>query len=132
MQKSIRGGRAADRVLWSARILTVLVLAVWGFFIAAHLVGDADDSLRPLRAADYVSLSTMVASLLGLAVAWKYPRVGASCTLVAVGLGAAANWRVLLFPPVLIPIAAVLFLVYAFLVRSRPQVQLPLTDHSAD
>ena len=106
---------AATIVLWSARILTCAILSFWALFIAAHLVGDAGAPSRPLTLADYASLITLVASLLGLGLALKWSRRGAAITLAAVALGAFVNWRILLFPATLVPITAALHILYSYL-----------------
>src|SRR5688572_8971742 len=88
---------AATIILWSARIPTVTILGFWGFFIAAHLLGTAGAPSCPLTPTDYVSLVAMVASLLGLGLALKWPRPGSAITLAAVAVATFANWRVLMF-----------------------------------
>ena len=108
----------ATIILWSARILTFGILGFWGFFIVGHLVGDAGDPSRPLTAADYVSLTSMIASLFGLGLALKWERFGATITLIAVAVGALVNWRTLMFPITLIPITGVMFLIYSTLRRT--------------
>jgi hypothetical protein len=95
---------------WGARILSGLILLIWGFFLVAHAVGTAGSPSRPLVWNDYAILATLVVSLVGLALAWKWELPGAAITLVAIGACAALNWRVLLFPGTLILVAAVLFL----------------------
>jgi hypothetical protein len=105
----------AGALLWSARALATVILGFWLFFIIAHLVGKEGDSVRPLQTGDYVSLAAMAASLVGLALALRWGRFGAIITLFAVAIGAVANCRTLLFPPVLIPIAATLFLGHWYL-----------------
>lgn len=112
---------AARTVLWGARLLTVAILCFWGFFIVAHLVGDAGAGNRPLTLRDVASLGLMIASVLGLGAALRWERLGAVVSLVAVVMGAVLNWRVLLFPATLIPMTAVLFLFSSYL---RP-VQRP-------
>lgn len=97
-------------VRWSARTLSVLILLFWGFFIAGHLLGDAGNPSRPLMVSDYIILTTIISSLVGLALAWKWELTGAVVTLVAILTCAIFNWKVLLFPGTLIPIAACLFL----------------------
>jgi len=110
-------------ILWSARILTCLILGIWLFFIVAHLVGDAGAPSRLLTFGDYAILTAMVASLLGLGLALKWVRFGAVLTLTAVAFEALLNWKVLLFPPGVIPITAGLFLASSFLTRSaNPEV----------
>jgi hypothetical protein len=102
-------------ILWGARILTVVILSFWGFFIIAHLWGNAGASSRGLMFEDYASLSAIVASLLGLGLSFKWERVGATIALTAVAIGAVMNWKVLLFPGTLIPITAALFLLHSYL-----------------
>ncbi len=96
---------------WAARILSVLILIFWGFFLIAHLLGGGEEASRPLNASDYVGLITMGAWLVGLAIAWKWEFIGGMVTLVAYAIAAVVNWRVLSFPFVLIPITAGFFLV---------------------
>lgn len=101
-------------ILWVARILAIAIFGVWGFFIVAHLLGDAGTSSRALTPNDFASLSAMVASLLGLGLSFKWERLGATFTLVAVATGAVMNWKVLVFPGTLIPIVAALFLWHSY------------------
>ena len=102
-------------LLWSARILAIGILGFWSFFLAAHLLGDAGTSPRALAPRDYAILSALVASLLGLGLSFKWERLGPTFALVAVARGAVLNWKVLIFPGTLIPIAAVLFLWHSYL-----------------
>ena len=95
---------------WSARLLSALLLLFWGYFIVANLVGEAERASRPLNINDYFMLTTMMLSLVGLGVAWKWELTGGLLTLGAVLLGALVNWRVLVFPGTLIPLTACLFL----------------------
>jgi hypothetical protein len=41
-------------VRWSARLLSALIVLFWGFFMVAHLVGDAGQASRPLTSNDYI------------------------------------------------------------------------------
>jgi hypothetical protein len=93
----------------------VPLLLFWGWFLIAHLVGDGGRPARPLAAKDHVILTAVVVSLVGLAVAWKWELPGGALTLAAVSAGALANWRVLVFPETLLPVAAVLFLASSWL-----------------
>ncbi len=104
---------------WGARALSVLILLFWGYFIVAHLVGDAERSSRPLNVNDYVSLTALAISLAGLGVAWKWELIGAVMTLGAVLVGALVNWRVLVFPGTLIPLTACLYLLSWWISRTR-------------
>ncbi|QQS46180.1 MAG: hypothetical protein IPM66_20045 [Acidobacteriota bacterium] len=97
-------------ILWGARSLSVLIILFWGYFILGHLLGDAGSPSRPLTTADYLGITALVVSLVGLAAAWKWELAGSLVTLGAVLIGALVNWRVLIFPGTLIPITALLFL----------------------
>src|SRR5215510_12868313 len=104
-----------------ARILSALILLFWSFFIVAHLMGDEGRSSRPLTTSDHISLTTMVISLAGLGVAWKWELIGAAVTLIAVLIGAVVNLRALAFPLALIPVAAGLFLLCWGLSKTRTE-----------
>jgi hypothetical protein len=109
MMQAVAHSEATAR--WAARILSVAIGLFWGFFFVAHLFGDAGRSSRPLGWADYVILGALLVALGGLALSWKWEGIGAAITLIAVAVGAAVNWKVLVFPGTLIPVAAFLFLV---------------------
>jgi len=110
---------SATTFRWSARLLSLVILAFWGFFLVASLFGDAARGSRPLVTGDFVILAALVTSLAGLAAAWKWELAGAAITLAAVALCAAVNWRLLMFPGTLIPITACLFLA-AVVARKSP------------
>jgi hypothetical protein len=101
---------SASMTRWAARVLSAAILLFWGYFLVAELSGDAGRGDRPLVISDYVILATLIVSLVGLAVAWKWELAGATITLGALAICAAVNWRVLVFPGTLLPIAALLFL----------------------
>lgn len=103
----------------AARILSVLILLFWGFFIIAHIFGDEGFAPVPLKASDYVGLITMAAWLLGLAVAWKKEFIGGLITLIAFAIAAVNDSNVLSFPILLVPITAVLFLAGWWMRRVR-------------
>lgn len=103
---------------WSARVLSGIIVLFWGFFLLAHLFGDAGSPSRPLIWADYLMLAAIVVAVIGLAVAWKWELPGAIVTLIAFGIVAAVNWRVVIFPGTLIPIVALLFLASWWIHRS--------------
>jgi hypothetical protein len=75
----------------------------------AYFIGGQETSSRALTLADYVSLAGLATSLIGLAAAWKWERLGAAITLAAVAVGAAFNLALIMSPLVVIPIVAVLF-----------------------
>jgi hypothetical protein len=111
--------RTETIIFWAARVLAVIILAFWGFFIVAHLMGTAGEPSRQLTVKDYSIIASMLASLVGLGLACQWERLGATLTLIAVAIGAVLNWRILLFPSMLIPATAVLFLVHAQLRNAR-------------
>src|SRR5688500_932211 len=98
-------------VRWSARILSGLIVLFFGFFLVAHLIGDQGQASRPLGWSDYVILATLVVSLVGLLLAWKWEFAGAAIALIAIMVCAVVNWRVLVSPGTLIPITSVLYLI---------------------
>lgn len=95
---------------WAARLLSAVIVLFWGFFLLADLFGDAARSTRQFIWADYLILGGIIAAVIGLALAWKWELFGAAFTLIAFGVVAVINWRVVIFPGTLIPITAVLFL----------------------
>jgi hypothetical protein len=99
----------AKSVRWLARILSGAIFLFWGWFMIASLVGEEGRSSRPLHLHDVGILVTLTAAIVGLAIAWRREVIGAAATLVAIGLCAILNWRVLVFPGTLIPLAALLF-----------------------
>lgn len=105
-------------VRWTARVVSGLIVLFFGFFLIAHLIGDQGRPTRPLVWNDYVMLTTLVAALVGLLLAWKWELAGAAVTLIAIAVCAAVNWRVLVFPGTLIPITAVLYLISWWMSRS--------------
>ncbi len=104
---------------WTARILSCLVVLFFGFFLIAHFVGDAGRPSRPLFWHDYVILTTLILSLVGLLLAWKWEKTGAAIALLAMMVCAVVNWRILIFPGTLIPITALLYSVSWWLRRRR-------------
>ena len=119
MSNALRPPETAVR--WGARALSVSILLFWGLFLIAHLAGDEGRPSRPLTRDDYLTLTALTASLAGLALAWKWARAGAAVTLAAVAACAAVNWRVLLFPGALIPVAAALHLLSWWVHRTTHQ-----------
>jgi hypothetical protein len=97
------------------RVLSGLVLLAVGGFMAAYFVGGEETSSRALTPADHTILAALVTSLVGLAAAWKWERLGATITLAAVAVGTAFNWHFITSPLLVIPIAALLFLLCAWL-----------------
>ena len=97
-------------VRWGARTLSGLIVLFFGFFLVAHLVGDQGQAPRPLVWGDYVILATLIVSLVGLLLAWKWEFAGAAIALIAILACAVVNWRILVSPGALIPIVSILYL----------------------
>ncbi len=111
--------RSERITFWSSRILACAILALWGLFIAAHLIGDAGASSRELVLGDYVGIVSMVVSLAGLVIAFKWEVFGGVMSLVAVAVGAMVNPQTILSPVMLIPAAAMLFLAHAWSTKTE-------------
>ena len=103
--------KSASIARWAARVLSAAILLFWGYFLVAHLVGTGGRSSQPLGWRDWFLLVSLIASLMGLAVAWKQELLGSTVALVAAAICAAVNWKVLVFPGILIPITALLFMI---------------------
>jgi hypothetical protein len=87
--------RTVTTLRWTARSFSVLILAFWGFFIVAHLLGDAGRPSRPLVVRDYALITAMLAWLAGLALAWRHELIGAVTALAAIAVAACLNpWAV--------------------------------------
>ncbi|HEX6284202.1 MAG TPA: hypothetical protein VFZ71_04980 [Pyrinomonadaceae bacterium] len=104
---------------WTARVLTILIVLFFGFFLIGHLLGDQGRPSRPLNWNDYVILTSLIISLAGLLLAWKWERIGGAIALIAIVICAFANWQVLIFPGTLIPLTALLYTVSSFMRRPR-------------
>jgi phosphoglycerol transferase MdoB-like AlkP superfamily enzyme len=104
---------------WTARILTCLIVLFFGFFLVAHFFGEQGRPSRPLLWQDYVILTTLVVSLAGLLLAWKWEKMGAAIALFAIVICAVVNWKILIVPGTVIPIAALLYSLSSWL-RHRP------------
>ncbi|HMO64939.1 MAG TPA: hypothetical protein PKE47_06910 [Verrucomicrobiota bacterium] len=103
--------RTASALRWTARSLSLLVLAFWGFFLAAHLLGDAGQSSRPLAVRDAAQIAAMLLGLAGLALAWRYELAGAVVTLASAAVAACLNPRAMTGLAALPLVAALLFLI---------------------
>ncbi|MFN0069201.1 MAG: hypothetical protein ACKVYV_16395 [Limisphaerales bacterium] len=89
----------------------MLILLVWGYFILANLLGEAGRPSRPLTAGDAALITTMLAGLAGLALAWRHELAGAGVTLASVAIAAYLNSRAATGLAVLPLVAALLFLI---------------------
>lgn len=111
---------------WAARGISLVVLAIWGFFIVAHLIsglsGEGEEASRSLRTDDYVGFTAMGAWLVGLMVGWRWEFLGGTIVIVAFVVSAVVNPNVLLFPFLLIPTAGLLFLVSCWIRRMDLEV----------
>jgi hypothetical protein len=116
--QSLKIGPSAIFVRWGARILSAFILLFWGWFLLAHLFGEAGRPSRPLVTNDYVGLTAIVGSLVGVAIAWKWELAGGLLTLAAIFIGAFVNWRVLISPGILIAVDGLLFLLCWWISRT--------------
>src|SRR5574340_276112 len=80
--------RAARSIRWVARVLSVLIVIFWGFFLGAAVVASLTGAPPPSQArpggpsmAEYLSLIFTAIGLVGLVVAWKWELTGATIVL---------------------------------------------------
>lgn len=110
---------------WAARGISLVVLAIWGFFIVAHLIngftGEGEEPSQALRFDDYIGLAAMGGWLIGLMVGWRWESIGGAIVIVAFAVSAAINPNILSFPFLLIPTAGLLFLVSWWIRRKTAQ-----------
>lgn len=104
--------------LWIARILSLAIILFWGYFTIAHIIGSSEPQPQ-LATSDYFALTFLAATILGLAIAWKWQLAGACISLVSFTLLAIINWKVLLFPSTLIPVTGLLFLIHWYLINQK-------------
>ena len=63
-------------IRWIARIWAALMVAFMLFMFIAHIVEDGIGPLTDLYIRDYLMIPSMVISLIGLALGWKWERLG--------------------------------------------------------
>jgi len=63
-------------LLWIARIWAALMVVFMLFMFIAHIVEDGIGPLTDLYIRDYLMIPSMVISLIGLALGWKWERLG--------------------------------------------------------
>src|ERR1035437_5432967 len=116
--------RTVKTVRWIARILSVLIILFWVFFIVGSFVSSihGEHSSAPLSMHDRLGFALMLAWLMGLALAWKWELAGAALTLVAILIQAFfINGRVVEGLGMLPPITAILFLLCWWIGRQSHQ-----------
>jgi len=63
-------------IRWIARIWAALMVAFMLFMFIAHIIEDGIGPLTGLYIRDYFMMPSMVISLIGLALGWKWERLG--------------------------------------------------------
>lgn len=66
---------------WIARIWAALMAGSVLFIFIAHIVGDGIGSLSGFTARDALMMPSMLITIIGLVVAWKWERVGGWMTV---------------------------------------------------
>lgn len=102
--------RTVSALRLTARLLSALILVFWGFFILAHLLGDAGHPSRPITVGDAAQIALMLLELAGLALAWRHELAGAVATLAAAVIAACFNPHAVTGLGMLPALAALLFL----------------------
>jgi len=92
------------------------------FFIGEGLLGD---NSKPLETTAIIQLSMAGIELVGLALAWKWEAIGGSITLIVFVCKGIMNPRAFALPLMLIPFAAILFLLSWWISRKSktPEIQ---------
>ena len=113
--------RVATVSRWIGRVVTIIVLLFWGFFIFGHIFGDDGSGDKPLTTHDYLGFVLMGGWLLGLALAWKWELVGALVALVSYVVFLFAWNAEIVSPFLLIPVGAVAYLLAWYTSRQQEQ-----------
>jgi hypothetical protein len=106
-----------------ARVISILIIAIWGFFIVAELIGNKPSDGMPLTKDDYIQFVMMAIWFVGLVVAWKKELVGGIMILVAFAIHTYINFNVLISIAFLVPLAGLLFLISWWLRRPKASVE---------
>ena len=117
--RSILSGTSPTVLRWFARIVSVGVIIFWGFFALLHMIGGEQSSGQPLSTEDVLLFVLMGSWLAGLAIAWKWERVGGFIVVIAYGLSIVINPMMLSFPFLLIPLAGLSFVLASLLEPRR-------------
>lgn len=113
-------------IRWTARVLSVLIImTMLFFFIGEGVSGDTSPNARPLNSTDIIQLVLAGIELVGLALAWRWEARGGSITLVAFVCKGIVNPRTIGTPLLLIPFAAILFLLSWWMSRNSHTPETP-------
>ncbi len=115
-------------LLWIARVWAALMVVFMIFMLIAHLFGDEPGQVTGLTIRDWLMIPSMIISIIGLALGWKWERLGG---WLAVG-GMLAFYlfdfffsgdfpRGITFLIIVFP--GVLFLIHSYLQESHPAGQ---------
>ncbi len=125
METPQKSGTLLLRILRGfARSLSALIIVIMlVFFVGEGLLGSDSLGTRPLEASAVFQLILAGIELVGLGLAWKWEAPGALITLVAYIIKAAVNQKTLMFPLLLIPFTAILFLLCWYLSQPRKRFE---------
>ena len=73
--------KATGIIRWIARIWAALMVALMIFMLLAHIIGDEPGQVTGLTIRDGFMIPAMIISVLGLALAWKWERLGGWLTV---------------------------------------------------
>ena len=107
---SLRSRLVVKTIRWVARVLSALLILVMLIFFVGEGLGPPSSASVPLSTADIVQLVLATIELIGLALAWRWEALGGSMTLIAFIIQGIINPRTFLFPLLMIPLTAILFL----------------------
>lgn len=107
---------------WAARILTIPVFLFWGAFFLEHMAWFSDPSkLPPIHV--FLSMGAHGLILVGLALSWKWEKIGSIVTIAAAAVffAKAAGPNFILFTA-LTSIPSIMFLVLRYIESRGPAV----------
>ncbi len=112
---------------WTARVLSAMILLIWGSLFLADLFGKNNhQGSSAIDFKDFSYLALMVISILGLVFAWKWELPGAIVALAAFIINAAINPRIMgLYIHFFIPALAIIYILVWWMSR------VPLRDNKA-
>ena len=89
-------------VRWIGRVLSALIIVVFGFVWMSEVTGrlgwtsPPPGGLHPLSAVDAIQFYSMAVILIGLGIAWKYELAGSLITLIPIIVDGMLNPRALI------------------------------------
>jgi hypothetical protein len=110
-------------IRWIARLISIVVILIWGFFLTADIIGGSQGGAQLLTKDDYIQFFMMAIWFVGLIVAWRKEFIGGIIILIAFAIQTFVNYRILLSIGFLIPLTGLLFLISWWLRKPQPSAK---------